>query len=87
KEVVIQVSNERNNCFMIIEDNGIGRAKSQESQNKRALKKNSYGLKLVQERLDLFNKQNEFNYHYKVFDLTDTENIPCGTRIRISFEK
>ncbi|MBW7870316.1 MAG: histidine kinase [Flavobacteriia bacterium] len=87
KEVIIQVSKEGKNCFMIIEDNGIGRAKSQESQKNRALKKNSYGLKLVQERLDLFNKQNEFNYHYKVFDLTDAENNPSGTRILISFEK
>jgi len=87
KEVVIQVTKEGNSCFMRIEDNGIGRAKSQESQKNRALKKNSYGLKLVQERLDLFNKQNEFNYHYKIFDQTDAENNPCGTRIIISFEK
>lgn len=87
KKIIIQVSKENENCFMKIEDNGIGRKLSQESQINRTLKRNSLGLKLVQERLDIFNKQNSLNYHYKTYDLTDSENNAAGTRILIFFEE
>lgn len=73
--------------FMEITDNGVGRKYSTESKLKRTLQKTSYGLKLVQERLDIFNIQNNFNYKFRIIDLFDENSLSAGTKVFISFEK
>lgn len=86
KEISIEVYDENGICNMIIKDNGVGREVSHDSKKNRSLKKNSIGLKLVQERIDLFNKQNNFNYHFRIFDLSDFDNKPLGTKVSIYFD-
>ncbi|PLX05725.1 MAG: hypothetical protein C0598_13865, partial [Marinilabiliales bacterium] len=72
-----------NSIKCIIEDNGIGRKKSLAQNEKRKLKKESKGIKITQERLDLLNENNTGDYSIKIIDLYDNGE-PLGTRVEVT---
>lgn len=53
---------------MSIRDNGIGRKKSQEINANRTLKKESIGMNLSKDRLQLFNQSESVDYHFEIVD-------------------
>jgi ligand-binding sensor domain-containing protein len=72
-----------NTIHCIIEDNGIGRKQSAIINKANILKKDSIGMRVMQERIDNLNKLQDNKI---VIDITDIdENGNTGTRVSIHF--
>lgn len=78
-KVEITIYNDLLKC--VIEDNGIGRAKSA-GQNK-SRQHRSMGISLTAERLIVINELNSSNLSEKIIDLTDENGNASGTRVEI----
>ncbi|WP_034061346.1 sensor histidine kinase [Lacinutrix jangbogonensis] len=82
RKLTILISRISNNAIQcIVEDNGVGRKRSNEINKKRAANHKSFALKATTERLDLLNYGNEKKIGVSIIDLLDTNNQPTGTRI------
>lgn len=81
KKIIIKFEKENESHLkIIILDNGIGRRKSSEIKKKKIHKKESIGLKLIEERLINFCKKNEYNHSLNFIDLYDGDNNGIGTK-------
>lgn len=69
---------------VIIEDNGIGRAKAAELKSKSATKKKSYGMQITSDRIEALNKRYKMDTQIIIEDLYDDKNIPSGTRVTLN---
>ena len=67
----------------VIEDNGVGREKALELQEKSIIKHKSMGLQITEERLKLLSKS-ELQKLIRITDLKDSINHSTGTRIDIN---
>ncbi|MDP3557075.1 MAG: histidine kinase [Bacteroidota bacterium] len=68
-----------------IEDNGIGRKKSQQIvKEKNGEFHKSVGMSITQERLDVLNQQNNSMLTVKIIDLEDEQGMAAGTRIELN---
>jgi len=79
---IVKIDNESYKC--IIEDNGVGRIKSAQINKKQNIKKESLGLKIITERLDILNNGKDDNYKMEVIDLYSENGEPSGTRVEIT---
>jgi two-component sensor histidine kinase len=78
--ISIKVNQKQNNkLLVVIEDNGVGRQKATEFNN-RTHDGKSFGMQITKDRLNSFNK-NENNL--KIIDLFDSQNNSAGTRVEI----
>ena len=68
----------------IIEDNGVGRAKSKELNSQTGRTHQSRGLEIVDDRLAIIRQSHPGNYKVKISDLFDLEHQPSGTRVEIT---
>lgn len=69
--------------FISIEDNGIGREQSFEINRRKKVLKDSFGILLSQQRVDLLNKElYKFQAKLKIIDLKNGET-PMGTKVEI----
>ncbi len=85
KKGCITVEATKRGDFLVcqIEDNGVGRAKSQELQNQSVWKSKSLGLKITEERLSLLDR--DFNRKLiQITDLKDSSGQASGTRVEVS---
>jgi LytS/YehU family sensor histidine kinase len=64
-----------------IKDNGVGRQKATEIRNASGIKRQAKGMNITQERIEIFNKQNQKNFSVKIIDLKDKQGEPTGTMI------
>ncbi|MGO4293779.1 tetratricopeptide repeat protein [Chitinophaga sp. RAB17] len=78
-QVTVQQHNDRMVCT--VEDDGIGRKKSQEKRDPQRI---SYGLQLV-EKLITFWKPDYGNTSFEIIDLSDQQGNPTGTKAIFSF--
>ncbi len=86
--VELQKNGELMHC--IIEDNGIGRQKAMELKEKSAKsKRQSLGMQVTKERLDILNEKTTEEVTFKIIDKTDSSGNPEGTRVelRIPYEE
>lgn len=81
-DVIIKNSGSTHIKINII-DNGIGREKSQEINEKKMLKRKSIGVKLTEERLKNFFKEYQNSYSLNFTNLYDKNNKPKGTKVII----
>ena len=65
----------------IIEDNGIGREKSQVLKSKTATSRKSLGMQLTENRLSLLNKHAQLNASVEIIDLQNEGNEGLGTKV------
>ena len=79
----IYISKKENDLHIIIEDDGIGRSASQSSQQSSLLKRQSFGIKITQERLNNINLQHNQKAYFKIVDLL-TGDKASGTRIELN---
>jgi tetratricopeptide (TPR) repeat protein len=80
-KIVVKEDDEALLCT--IEDNGIGRARSEQLKEENADKTKSVGLKITEERLKLLNRE-RLQELVKIIDLKDTFDAATGTRVEIS---
>ncbi len=68
----------------MVEDNGVGRAKTAELNTQQGRGHKSRGLQIVNERLAIIRAANPGNYDVKISDLFDRQQNPSGTRVEIT---
>lgn len=78
--LAISMEQDRSNCRIIIEDNGIGRIKAAEVSRLSTGK----GLQILNEILELYRQLEGKNIEYEITDLTDAPGVAAGTRVEIT---
>lgn len=82
KEIKLNIEKDTDkNLVITIEDNGIGRDKSEEIKENKVHKRDSIGLKLTEERLQNFVRDNNCTYLLNIIDLFDKKGHACGTKV------
>jgi ligand-binding sensor domain-containing protein len=79
----VNVSRQQDHLLLIIEDNGIGREKAKEHKLPSADKQKSHGIEITLKRIELFNKDHNFNGKVAFEDLKDKAGLALGTRVSI----
>jgi len=69
---------------LIVEDDGIGREKAAETKSKFGFKKQSMGMKLTKDRIDLLNEMYNIQTEQKINDLYHPDGSAAGTQVEIS---
>ena len=77
-----KIDNDSFKC--IIEDNGVGRLRSAEINKDQKIKKESLGLKIIKERLDILNNSDIGHYNIRIIDLYSDNGEPSGTRVEVT---
>ncbi|AEI50421.1 sensor histidine kinase [Runella slithyformis] len=68
---------------VIITDDGVGRAASNEFKSKSATKNKSFGLKMTSERIELINQLYKAKTQVKIEDLVNEDGSAAGTRVTV----
>jgi len=71
--------------YLEIQDNGIGRKKTEPSETPLNVRK-SFGLKIIQERLSFYNLKHQTLITYNIFDLFEND-LPNGTKVVFKISK
>jgi tetratricopeptide (TPR) repeat protein len=66
-----------------VEDNGVGRKHSMSIKPVSGFKKESLGLKITEERLNLISESRKQRAYFKIEDLLDKSDNPLGTRVLV----
>lgn len=82
--ITIKFLRENGSLKCIIEDDGVGRAKTLELNTQSGRTHQSRGLQIVDERLELIRQSHPGNYKVKITDLFDLEQNASGTRVEIT---
>ncbi|MDR3681690.1 MAG: histidine kinase [Flavipsychrobacter sp.] len=77
--IKLTIALQDNMLHCTIEDNGIGREKASQLKGKFASKKESLGMKLTNQRIDIINKQKKSAAYVTITDITD--NGQTGVRV------
>ena len=86
RKLTISIGQKNNHILCSVEDNGIGRKQAAQLNN---IKKpnNSSGMQITSRRIELFNHLYKKDMGVGIFDLTDEEGKPNGTKIEIELTK
>ena len=79
------LSNDKNQLECIIEDNGIGRAQAKTIQQQSSVERESFSMKIAEDRIQLIN--NMEGASLITIDLHNTFGEACGTKIIITIPK
>jgi ligand-binding sensor domain-containing protein len=80
----IEFQKNQNQLTCIVEDNGIGRKRSMELKTAVPVTKQSYGIALVESRLELLNNLYDIDMKILFVDLYNEDGQPSGTRVIIN---
>ncbi len=80
-ELKIIISEDSEYFYMVIEDNGIGRAKALEFKKQNAKQHVSHGINVTEERIKQYNEAYSVHASVETIDLVNEEKQPIGTRI------
>ncbi|MDZ7743205.1 MAG: histidine kinase [Bacteroidota bacterium] len=69
--------------YCSIEDNGIGREKSEILKKQSGFNRKSRGLIITKERLELLSRQQKQKFSVRIIDLKDGEGEARGTRVEL----
>lgn len=78
-KITIHISEESNRIRCVIDDNGVGRIKSQNDQKTHK----SYAMSITKTRLDLINSLEDEMINIDIIDKTDESGAPTGTRVEL----
>lgn len=82
--LLVQVRDMGDRIQCIIEDNGIGRARSAEIKKAQMDHKKSVGMQITSDRITLINRIYGIDTQVQVVDLADADGTPSGTRVVIN---
>jgi Histidine kinase len=85
-KICLKVSLNNNMIHYIIVDNGIGRNQSRVYNQLNKPFHKSVGMKLTQDRINIFNQATASSESVKIIDLFDDEQNPIGTRIEFALK-
>jgi two-component sensor histidine kinase len=77
--IKISVSKQANETVLSVEDDGVGRKVAQPLSTKGTKE----GLKIVQQQLDIFNKEKAQKSYFQMIDLFDVEGQAAGTQVEL----
>ncbi|MBN2262055.1 MAG: tetratricopeptide repeat protein [Prolixibacteraceae bacterium] len=80
-QISISVLNAEQYMVCMIEDNGKGRLAKQNIKQLSGFKKESFGLKFTEERLNLISEIKKITCYFKIDDLFDQQNNLHGTKV------
>jgi sensor histidine kinase YesM/ligand-binding sensor domain-containing protein len=80
-EINISFLMEGNILHCIVADNGIGRKAAELYKSMQHIEYQSKGMHITEKRINLLNKINTHKITVEIFDLENTNGIPCGTKI------
>lgn len=81
--VRITIDRVANSVRCRIQDDGIGRAASQELRSKHKRTGSSTGMKNTFERLKILSNEKQAPLRYQVVDLSDSDGVPTGTLVEL----
>jgi ligand-binding sensor domain-containing protein len=84
-EITIDVRQKGKGVLITLEDNGIGRKRSEEIKKDRFHKKSGLGMQITGERLNLIQKQLNAPYNVHIEDITNDQGTIQGTRVELFF--
>ena len=84
----LSISAELKNNVIIytIQDNGIGRKQSEFYRQQNKPEHKSMGMQIARERINIFNREQQFKGTINIIDMTDQELQPEGTRVEITIK-
>jgi LytS/YehU family sensor histidine kinase len=85
-QLIIRVALEKDFIKYTIEDNGIGRTQAESYKKINKLHHVSLGLKISEDRIHLFNHEENSNWQIKITDLFDSDNKSAGTRVEVKLK-
>ena len=86
KQLTVRVSEEKDFCLFVIEDNGIGRQKALQMKSRSAHVKKSFGMQITSKRVELFNKSFSSQIQISVNDLMGSDGEVAGTSVEIRYQ-
>lgn len=81
--LTITLRRQNNLLEVVVDDDGIGRKRSQEINQTRKGGHHSQGLSITQERLEILNASNQSDLSVTIEDKYDHHQEPAGTRVQI----
>ena len=84
--LTVTASLDNDRIKFIIQDNGIGRIKSAEYNRLNKPYHKGIGLKITEDRINLYKCQQEKNSSIQITDLYDEYNNPDGTKVEINIK-
>jgi ligand-binding sensor domain-containing protein len=84
--LLISLRINRDLLLCTIEDNGIGRAAAAKLLEQSGINRQSRGMMITRERLEVLNRQRKSNFSVKVTDLKDADGKATGTRVEINIQ-
>ncbi len=85
-KICVQVRLKNDMIHYIIEDNGIGREQSRIYNELNKPFHKSVGMKLTQDRINIFNRETGPSENVKIIDLYNEDHRPMGTRIEFAIK-
>lgn len=79
-KIIIDIKKEDDRILCVIDDNGVGRLKS---QNMETDSHKSYAMNITKARLDLINTLEDDIININIIDKTDNEGNPTGTTVQL----
>jgi LytS/YehU family sensor histidine kinase len=77
-KLTIAIEQQDDYLKIIIEDNGVGRARAAETGEK------GLGLKMITEFYEILNQDRKKPIRYEIHDLYSGDGKPCGTRVEVN---
>lgn len=81
----VNVSKQKDEIIIVVEDNGIGRQKAKELEKSGLEESKSFGLKITEDRMNLMESIRGKKSDFKIVDLFENKH-PAGTKVIIKFE-
>lgn len=83
--LAIQIKHQEEQLMVIIDDNGIGRARALEIKKTSGINKTSYGLRLAEDRLTIINRLHNLRAEANLIDKINAAGEALGTTVIITF--
>lgn len=85
KTILLKVTLKGNMVYIIIDDNGVGRKSASSKTSEKSHK--SMGMKIIKERIDLYNKSYTGTISFEIIDKKDNEGSAAGTQIVLKLQQ
>ena len=83
RQLIIKFDSTQDHLHCIVDDNGIGRQKSNENSRSKSTKHKSLGMGITQDRINLLNDLENTGIRFDVEDKINSTGISEGTRVNI----